>query len=207
MKGLLLKDVYMINKYCRAYILLIVVFFAISIFRNGNMFFILYPCLIIGMLPMTLITYDEREKWSEYAETLPYTRAQIVSAKYIIGLGIIMPVNILFAIAWAVEMTTAKTFVFNEYCTLLMTLVSISLIVPAILMSFIFKFGTEKGRIMYYVVVGGICAIGVLLEKINGNSFAFLLEVPPVLAGFFVAILLYALSWLLSIHFYKNREI
>lgn len=207
MKGLLLKDVYMINKYCRAYILVIVLFLAVSVFGNGNMFLTIYPYLITGMLLVTLITYDEREKWSEYAGTLPYTRAQIVSAKYILGLSIIMPVIIFTAIVRAVETITAKTFIFNEYCTLLMTLVSISLIVPAIILPFIFKFGAEKGRIIYYVFIGGTCAIGASLEKINGNPFTLLAEVSPVPAGFLIAILLYVLSWLLSIHFYKNREI
>lgn len=207
MKGLLIKDVYLINKYCKVFILLIVVFVSISIFGNGNMFFTLYPCLISGILPMTLLTYDEREKWSEYAETLPYTRAQIVSAKYIIGLITTMSIIILIAIAQAIKMAIAKTFIFNEYCTLIMTIVSISLIVPAILLPFIFKFGAEKGRIIYYVVIGGTCGIGFALENINGNLFAFLAEVSPILVSFSVAILFYIISWLLSIQFYKNREI
>lgn len=207
MKGLLLKDVYLINKYCRAFILLIVVFVSISIWGNGNMFFMFYPCLISGMIPMTLLTCDEREKWSEYAGTLPYTRTQIVSAKYIIGFSTTMSVIILIAIVQAIKMTIANTFVFNEYFALLMNLVSISLIVPAILLPFIFKFGAEKGRIIYYVVIGGTCGIGFALENINGNLFALLAEISPILVGFSVAVLLYVISWLLSIKFYKNREI
>lgn len=207
MKGLLLKDVYLINKYCRAFILLIVVFVSISIWGNGNMFFMFYPCLISGMIPMTLLTCDEREKWSEYAGTLPYTRTQIVSAKYIIGFSTTMSVIILIAIVQAIKMTIANTFDFNEYFALLMNLVSISLIVPAILLPFIFKFGAEKGRIIYYVVIGGTCGIGFALENINGNLFALLAEISPILVGFSVAVLLYVISWLLSIKFYKNREI
>lgn len=36
MKGLLLKDWYMMKKYCRAYLLIAVVFIAVSLFSNDN---------------------------------------------------------------------------------------------------------------------------------------------------------------------------
>ena len=86
MKGLLLKDWYMVKTYCRAYLLIAVVFIALSFFSDNNMFFVFYPCLLCGMIPVNLLAYDERSRWTQYSGTLPYTKTQIVSGKYLIGL-------------------------------------------------------------------------------------------------------------------------
>ena len=86
MKGLLLKDFYMMLKYCRSYLLIAVVFFAMSFMSTENLIFIFYPCVISAMLPVTLLSIDERSRWLPYAATLPVTRAQIVSEKYLFGL-------------------------------------------------------------------------------------------------------------------------
>lgn len=40
MKGLLLKDWYMMRKYCRSYLLIAAVFIAVSLYSNDNLFFI-----------------------------------------------------------------------------------------------------------------------------------------------------------------------
>ena len=81
MKGLLLKDLYMAAKYCRAFLLIVVVFLAVSFFGDDNIFFVVYPAMIAGIVPVTLISYDERDKWDLYAGTLPYTGSQPVSSK------------------------------------------------------------------------------------------------------------------------------
>ena len=86
MKGLLLKDLYMMKSYCRSYLLIAVVFTAVSLIGKDNMFFMFYPCLLCGMIPVNLLAYDERSRFIRYGDTLPYKRAQIVSAKYLIGL-------------------------------------------------------------------------------------------------------------------------
>ena len=85
MKGLLLKDLYMVVKYCKAYLLIAVVFLAVSLMGSDNLFFIFYPCLLCGMIPVNLLAYDERSRWPQYCGTLPYTKGQIVSGKYLMA--------------------------------------------------------------------------------------------------------------------------
>ena len=60
MKGLLLKDWYMIQKYCRSYILITAVIIGISIANGENLFFTFYPCMLCGMIPVTLLGYHFR---------------------------------------------------------------------------------------------------------------------------------------------------
>ena len=86
MKGLILKDLYMAVKYCRAYALIAIVFLGFSVVNGDNMFFLFYPCLLCGMIPVNLLAYDERSKWLLYSAALPYSKTQLVTAKYLIGL-------------------------------------------------------------------------------------------------------------------------
>lgn len=86
MKALLQKDLYQLRAYCKSYLLICAVFFGISLTGEGNLFFITYPAMLCSLIPATLQTYDERGKWACFAGTLPFTRAQLVSAKYLVGL-------------------------------------------------------------------------------------------------------------------------
>ena len=111
MKGLLLKDWYMMKKYCRYYLFCAVGFIILSVMSEGNMFFIFYPCLLCGMIPVNLIGYDERSRWMQYSGTMPYTKAQIVSGKYLIGLFSQLVILLLMGAAHAVKMMIAGDFV------------------------------------------------------------------------------------------------
>ena len=86
MKGLLLKDFYLAWRYCRILLILVVVFIALSWAGEGSMFFLFYPIILVSMIPVTLLGYDERDRWMGYSAALPYTRGQLVSAKYLVGL-------------------------------------------------------------------------------------------------------------------------
>ena len=45
MKGLLLKDWYMILKYCRAFLVILVIFMGVSAVSESALFFALYPMI------------------------------------------------------------------------------------------------------------------------------------------------------------------
>ena len=107
MKGLLLKDWYMMKMYCKSYHFIAVVFVALSLVSNGNMFFVFYPCLLCGMIPVNLLGYDERSRWMQYSGTMPYTKAQIVSGKYLIGLLAQLTILLVMGVAQAVKMMIA----------------------------------------------------------------------------------------------------
>ena len=79
MKGLLLKDFYVARKHCKVFVIIMAVFMAISFAGDGDLFFLIYPCFLTGMIPVTLLSYDEHSRWSEYSGTLPCSREQIVS--------------------------------------------------------------------------------------------------------------------------------
>jgi hypothetical protein len=208
MKGLLLKDLYMMVKYCRAYLLIAVVFSAVAFVDSSNLFLVFYPCILCGMIPVNLLAYDERSRWLQYSETMPYTRGQIVSGKYLIGLGAQAAMLIVTGITQAIRMSRDDVFQLKEYLILMILLLVISLLASSISLPFMFKLGVEKGRMAYYIMIGVVCAASVLSANLLTSEFPIQLQnnwVLPIVC--LVGIGIYALSWYLSIFFYKKREL
>ena len=209
MKGLLLKDAYMAAKYCRAYLLIVAVFLIAAPFSGDNLFLMMYPCILASMVPVNLLAYDAQSKWEQYAGTLPCSRAQLVSAKYLIGLFASCGVLVLIALVQGVRMAVGSIPVQALGSLMAMSLIS-SFVVPAITLPLIFRFGPEKGRILYMVVVGIACGISAVVS-ITQSPTLFSREIStelPVLGLIcLAAAVVYGASWYLSILFYKTREL
>lgn len=208
MKGLLLKDWYMMRKYCRSYLLIAAVFIAVSLYSNDNLFFIFYPCLLCGMIPVNLLGYDERSRWMQYSGTLPYTKTQIVSAKYLIGLLAQVTILIVTGIAQGVKMTVAGNFVFGEFVVLMLLMLIVATLTSSISLPFIFKLGVEKGRTAYFIMIGFVYGASILASSFFRGQLVAEIEPNAILAALAVAgIGVYALSWYLSVVFFKGRDL
>ena len=210
MKGLLLKDFYMAAKYCRTYLLIGIVFIAVSFAgtNSENMFFVFYPCLLCGMIPVNLLAYDERSRWLEYSGTLPYTKAQIVSGKYLIGILVQGVMLLAVGLSQAARMTMAGTFQIGEFALFMSTIFAMATVTSSITLPFMFRWGVEKGRIAYYCMIGFVCAAGYLGSAFFTGSTQLAMGQGTLMAIFFLAgIAIYAASWLASIAMYRKREV
>ena len=69
--------------YAQLFFILIIVFSFAGAWNN-NLFFALYPITISSIIPVNLLSYDEKSNWSLYACTFPCSRKEIVSSKYIL---------------------------------------------------------------------------------------------------------------------------
>lgn len=200
MKGLLLKDYYMTVKYCRMLILMVLIFAAASAVSN-SIFLTSYPFIIAGVLPVSLYAYDEKSGWCSYADAMPYSRAQQVSAKYISALVFICLVMLICTAGKAI---TSHSFI--EDFSLLVMLCGTGLLSAAVLLPFVLKFGSEKGRWAYYAVIIIACVIAAAVFD-TGSALGSMLTgtaAACILAG---CVLLFGLSWLLSIKIYEKREL
>ncbi|MBO5048114.1 MAG: ABC-2 transporter permease [Clostridia bacterium] len=208
MKGLLLKDWYMTKKYCRYYLFVGIGFIILSFMSKGNMFFIFYPCLLCGMIPVHLLGYDERSRFTEYVGTLPYTKIQIVSAKYLIGLFIQIAMLTVICITQGVKMSIEGNFVLKEFLVLMMLLLIMASVASSLTLPFVFKYGVEKGRGAYYVMIGVVCAGSIIATTIFKNGMQNEMQLNGVLPiACLIGVGIYVLSWYLSIVFYKKKEI
>lgn len=216
MKGLLLKDLYMSKSYCRIYLLISSVFMVLYAYStvsaipgaSGNLFFLLYPTVLASMVPVNLLAYESQCKWEAFASTLPCTRAQIVSEKYLVGLIFFGVMLALALTVQAVAMVIAQAFslglLLNQSILMLLCFfASCTFILPLI-----FRFGVEKGRIFYLLVIGLLCGITAALGILTKGSFSPDWVFPSAMVlSLAVVMLLYIGSWLLSIRFYQKREL
>ena len=199
MKGLLLKDWYLTVKYLRMLILISLLFAAMSVFSPENGFFRIYPAVMFAMIPVSLYSYDDREKWTVYAQAFPVSRAQYVTGKYLFGaLGmaaLVALLTVLYLISGAEGFGGAVTL------SLVLGLGSASLMLPVL-----FRFGAEKGRIAYLIFIGAICGGGAALSLAapSEGGAAMPTPSPALCAGMIV---LYVLSWRLSVALYQKREL
>lgn len=207
MKGLFLTDAYMAVKVCKGFFFLDILFIAMGIFGGENNFFVLYPCFISGVFPMSIIAYGERDKWDAYAATLPCTRAQFVSSKYLIGLAGSSATAVVVSAGRAIRAACGGTFLPGEQLAATAALLLIGMIAPALLFPFLFRFGAERGRILFYVIIAAVSISGPALGEIGANAFANAHSGAVAALAATAAILLYAASWLLSVRLYEKREL
>lgn len=210
MKGLLLKDFYEIKSYLFSFILLDAVFIVVSCLEKGNIFIILYPCIFSGMTAMSLIAYEEKEKWNVYADTLPYKRSQIVSAKYLISIIYSAVVIILMISAQTAAMLFRNDFDISLLLGVMTLMIVLSILPISLLLPFIFKFGVEKTRI-YMVAVNIISFTGLFGISALSRESSQQIHSGNILNIGVVALLatvvITAVSWMLSIRAYKKRQL
>ena len=206
MKGLIIKDLYQVGRYCRTMFLILAVFLGVSLVTPNNLFYTYYPCLLMSMIPITLISYDERSHFDQYSVTMPCTRAQVVGGKYVVGLIMSGAALILSLIVTAVRAVIAKQPL--SAAELLSTgeiMAAVSLGAPALSMPWFFKLGAEKGRIAYYAAFalffGGAAAVSAVTGSVQPAAFS-----GPIHLVFLGMAALYAVSWALSAAFYKKKE-
>ena len=204
MKGLLLKDWYMIKRYCRFVYLMILAFIVGSLFLPNFMTFLSYPFLFAAITPLTLYSYDEREKWNVYSGALPVSRAQLVSVKYIIGLLSEAAVLLLSVVLRLAARPFVPEGTFDDVLSILI-MSALSLVTPAVTLPLMFRLGAEKGRIAFTIVLAFFAAAFVaFLNNAKSALQSGTAHIHPALLC--VALALYGASWLLSIALYKKRE-
>ena len=193
MIGLLRKDLYMAWAYCKTFILILAVFITVGLSGEENSFFILYPMIIGMMLPVSLISYDERFKWHLACDAMPVSRAKVVSSKYILTLLTVLLVFVFTMLAQWFRL--ARTGSVERLWEL-----------PG-LMPVIFRLGVEKGRLFYFVLVGAVCAAAVIFSSgQNPVNPAARIALPGWIT-ILVSLAIFLLSWPLSIALYKKREL
>ena len=189
MKGLLLKDWYMMVKYCKAWVVILVVMIGASAFSDNPFLFLMYPVMLAGLTAVTLIAYDERSGWSTLSRAMPYSAAQLVSVKYLVVLLLLAAAAVIAAAAQLLRPYLGAGSADNLPGVLGM-LLSAGLFVPAVLLPFVFRFGVSIGCMVFLSM-----SVEEMPQITAGNAVSALAL--PVCA------LLYALSWLLSIRLYR----
>ncbi len=208
MKALVYKDLLAVWKYCRTHLLMCAAFLIASIFVEAYSFLQMYPLIFMGTLTNTLIAYDERDKWDRQVLTMPVTRKQYVTGKYLTGLILQGTVLVLTAGAHAFQLHLMGSFDWHTYWMDLTGLLILASAAPSLILPFVFKNGSEKGRMAYLIVVGSIFALVIAGAMVLGKLglTEYLAELPLGIPLTLTAAALYPASWALSVRWYEKRE-
>ena len=212
MKGLLLKDAYQAWYYAKTVIVVTVVMMGVGVISmmNGANFFIVYAGFLLGMMPMTLLAYDQTSKFNEYSAALPATKEQLVGGKYLIGLCGMALAELLSMAALAAAQLLWGTVSVQITVATLIQVAMLTLLDNIILLPLFYRFGYEKAKYVYYLSIGmlgsfmgyfvssGDSALDSILPA-NGSLLVLVVVLAVVLA-------LYALSWRLSVAWYGKAE-
>lgn len=143
MKGLLLKDILNFKKQGVMFFFLIALWFFIGI-KNKDMYYLSGIIAMMTLLvPITVISYDEKAKWERYALTMPISKGTVVVSRYLLTIAISVVGGVFSIIAGLMISTSIKEVLFTN-----MSVISIGLLIIAFAFPFIFKYGVEKGRLI-----------------------------------------------------------
>ncbi len=113
----------------------------------------LYAGFLLGMMPMTLLAYDQTSRFSAYSAALPVTKEQLVGSKYMIGCaGWCWRAFAAAALGVASLHWTAV-----DRALVVSTLVQVgmtTLLNSAVLLPLNYRFGYEKAKYAFYLMVG-----------------------------------------------------
>ena len=177
MKGLLIKDWETLLKQMKVMLVIVVVLACIP-----GTYMAAFALFYAAMLPITALAYDERAKWDELAAMMPYTSQSIVGSKYVLGLTLVLPV---LALSMLSRLIVHSAPIVSEDTMSLLITACLSLVLMAIDLPFMFRFGVEKGRLIY-ILLTCVFVVAVLL-----------------LAAAVIALLI---SYLISVRVYRARR-
>ncbi len=204
MRALFLKDWYMAKSYCRSYLLIIAVFAAVSFISSESLFFMAYPAMMFGILPVTLISYDERFHWPAYAGTLPIRRRDEVREKYLLSLLLIAVMGIIMTVLQAIAVLRNGSELAEGFVMMVVGMFAFSLLGPCVLLPLVYRFGSERARVNFYILIILVAVIaatfsGMATEVHFPFTTAYLILLAAVVACM-------PLSYAISCRAYEKRE-
>lgn len=200
MKGLLVKDFLLMIKSKK--VILFMLFIGIIGGINDISFATGYILMVLAILSLSTISYDEANHGLNTLFTLPISKSDYVKEKYLFSLII---TGIGFAFVTILGCFSKSGFM--ETLIILSTALLLALSLP-----FQLKEGNEKGRIVLFVVVFGCTFLFAFLNQFIPKFFesieSLLNTLDPTMfsVGLLItSFVLYLISMMISIRVYKNR--
>ena len=213
MKGLILKDLLFTKENLKILAIMIIGFTLIGFTTEGMPIGFYIPMFCI-MICISTFSYDEYNKWDAYAITLPLTKKQIVLSKYLYTLiSVIISTLLGLLVSLGIQYFKEHTITMATFSNLFGTMFGTTIFV-ALLYPFIYKYGSQKGRMFLFAVVAviilGFYGVSEILKRmdlsISGIISSSFLDTYGIYIFAFIMIIFYVGSYLLSVRFYTKKE-
>ena len=209
MKGLIIKD--LLSTKNNLTILGVILIIDVIMALNGDNSLTFLPPFMSVMMGLSTFSYDEYNKWDAYAITLPKGRENVVKAKYIMTLLLVLSTSLLvLTLSCLMSLINKGNLNIGENLGLMFGSIIGTLLVVALMYPLIFKYGIEKGRLIIFVLVFGIAiGGGFLLNFFDLSGIGtFLDNFGNYLIYFFIVliILIIGASYFISRKIYLNKD-
>lgn len=167
MKGLLIKDMKLMLGQKRFF--LIVMGMGIMLMFSGDepAASMGYVTMLITIFSLNTISYDEHENGMSFLMTLPITRKTYVQEKYAFAVALATVASALSVIlVYVISMIRHIDVVLKEVLIIGGVLSGVSILIFAITLPLMVKFGSDKGRIALFAVFAVIGVLIALLAKL-----------------------------------------
>ncbi|HBG1014124.1 TPA: ABC-2 transporter permease, partial [Clostridioides difficile] len=203
MKGLILKDLLNLKGNIKFILLFIIMFGFMSSLGDGNVNnFIGVIIVLCTTMIVSTFSYDDLNKWDSYVLTMPISRNDIVLSKYLTML-IFSFIGVLVSLIVSVTIGYFKnTLILNETLLINALILSISVCFGSLILPLIYKFGTERARLLmilcFLVPTLALLVFKSILENISSPISIEIILNTLVYSLPFVAILLFVISYFIS---------
>lgn len=209
MKGLLLKDWYVIRNQCKYILLISLLWVVVAVLSadGSGLYFAIIGGMLLAILPVTVIGLDERSRWESFALTMPYSRRTMVLSKYLLSLLAMAASCILYtAASFTASLIRHTAFSAQSLAAALIAIIMTAGISTVLIYPLIFRLGVEKGRIWYMMVtILLVCGSGMLTDQLRDIGVLSLSSVWVAILPVAIFVLIGLSAWL-SVALYRRRE-
>ena len=220
MTGLILKDFLVLKKTLRYYVFLMAVYAFFALTGTFTYSIISGFAVMLGAMgPMSAFAYDEQARWDRFAGASPVGRKGVVTARYLfalilLGVGGVIAALVSLAV---VRFGKAQVNVWWEPLAVSAVICLVGLLLDSVILPVIFKFGSEKSRVISMIIFvtcfGGMALLSWLSDQ-GGLDLSGLertvAALPPALllaAPVVAVLLLFWFSYHLSVGIYLKKEL
>lgn len=213
MKGLLYKDIVVLKKQISTLLVFVMVYGGFCVAGVFDFSIIGVLVSVFGLtIPMSSVALDDAAHWDRYAAATPAGRKGIVAGKYLFTLLVILVSGLAgTAIMLGMSATGLIDNPPQELVVVILSCAAVTLLLDAVILPFLLKYGAEKARIVSMitfvlifgsiVLLGGLANNGVNMPQLPGWLAAAL---PAVFA--LVSVGGFALSFAVSLGIYDRKE-
>lgn len=163
--GLLLNDIYNLKKSLRFFLAFVIVYGGgVLLLGDSSQLSSATTALTAFMsitLPISAFSYNQMSQWEHYALTLPISRRQLVISRYLFSFSCSILVSFFFFLVVLISGVMG----YGEWETTapsLLIVTGVILFLHSIFNAAIYRFGSERGRIIAFAV----CAVPPLLAAV-----------------------------------------
>ena len=214
MTGLILKDALVLKKSLKSYLLLLAVYAVLTVTGLFSISFVAAFLEVIAMmLPMSAFAFDEQAHWDRYAAALPLCRRDLVAARSLFTLLVLLCAAAFGAAMCAVLSFSGDRDAVAECGMSIAVTLLLGVLALSVAMPLNYRLGPERARIALYVTLllpVAALFVSVKGELWSGSQVTRLEELPPLLLLLpliFLAVVALILSYCCSCAVMERKEL